>query len=53
MLDYYPQKRLLIVDLIGHNWMQGEFPTKEQIIADFSRRNEQLAAKTETNDIAE
>jgi len=26
MLDYHPSKRLLMADLIGHPWMQGEFP---------------------------
>lgn len=27
MLDYYPSKRLIMADLIGHPWMQGEFPS--------------------------
>ena len=27
MLDYHPSKRLLMMDLIGHPWVQGELPT--------------------------
>ena len=36
MLDYHPAKRLLMADLIGHPWMQGEFPTKEEVLAEFA-----------------
>ena len=28
MIDYHPSKRLLMADLIGHPWMQGDFPSE-------------------------
>ena len=31
MIDYYPQKRPLMVDIIGHPWMKGECATQEEI----------------------
>ena len=31
MLDYHPSKRLVMADLIGHPWMQGEFPSEDQV----------------------
>ena len=42
MLDYYPQKRFVTVDLIGHEWMQGEFPLSKQVMEEFTNRNEMI-----------
>lgn len=42
MIDFYPQKRPLMADIIGHPWMQGECATHEEIVAEFTDRNEQL-----------
>ena len=36
MLDYYPSRRLMMADLIAHPWMQGEFPTEQEIRAEFA-----------------
>ena len=38
MLDYHPTKRLMITDLIGHPWLQGEYPTTEEIKSAFAQR---------------
>ena len=27
-----------MADLIGHPWMQGEFPTEEEVMQEFSQR---------------
>lgn len=42
MLDYHPAKRLVMADLIGHPWMQGEFPSDEEVKAEFTRRKEEV-----------
>ena len=38
MLDFHPSKRLVMADLVGHLWMQGEFPTEEEVLEEFARR---------------
>ena len=38
MIDFYPQKRPLIVDIIGHPWMRGECATQEEIKQEFEKR---------------
>lgn len=42
MLDYHPAKRLVMADLIGHPWMQGEFPTDEEVAEEFTRRKQEV-----------
>ena len=45
MLDFLPSKRLLMADLIGHPWMQGEVATEEQVRLEFARRQEVCKAR--------
>jgi len=40
MIDFYPQKRPLMADIIGHPWMQGECATHEEIVQEFQERKE-------------
>lgn len=42
MIDYYPQKRPLMADIIGHPWMQGECATQEEIALEFAERKEMI-----------
>lgn len=42
MIDYYPQKRPLMADIIGHPWMQGETATQEEIAKEFEERSEMI-----------
>lgn len=38
MIDFYPHKRPLMADVIGHPWMQGECATPEEIAQEFAER---------------
>ena len=38
MIDFYPHKRPLMADIIGHPWMQGECATPEEIAQEFAER---------------
>ena len=40
MIDFYPQKRPLIADVIQHPWMLGETATFEEIQDEFNKRHE-------------
>lgn len=42
MIDFYPQKRPLMADIIGHPWMQGECATPEEIAQEFAERQEMI-----------
>ena len=42
MLDYHPSKRLLITDLIGHPWLQGECPTAEELQSEIETRQNSI-----------
>ena len=44
MLQFNPNQRLGIVDIIGHPWMQGEMPSSEAIRAEFAQRHSQVKA---------
>ena len=47
MLDYYPSRRLMMADLIAHPWMQGEYPTEEEIQSELAyRKNENQQEET-------
>jgi len=38
MIDFYPHKRPLMADIIGHPWMQGECASPEEIAQEFAER---------------
>jgi serine/threonine protein kinase len=42
MIDFYPQKRPLMADIIGHPWMQGECATHEEVVKEFEERKEMI-----------
>ena len=44
MIDFYPQKRPLMADIIGHPWMRGECATYEEIAQDFAQRKIEVQA---------
>lgn len=44
MIDYYPQKRPMMADIIGHPWMHGETATQQEIITEFAERHEMIKA---------
>lgn len=47
MLDYYPSRRLMMADLIAHPWMQGEYPTEEEIRSELAfRKNDNEQEET-------
>ena len=45
MLDYYPSRRLMMADLIAHPWMQGGFPTEQEIRTEFASRDSSVNQK--------
>ena len=42
MLAFQPDKRLSLEEILEHPWFQGEVPSKEDIIADFTARKEKV-----------
>ena len=42
-----------MVDIIGHTWMQGEFPLEDQVIEDFTQREEMLKETEDVDDVEE
>lgn len=47
MIDFYPQKRPLMADIIGHPWMQGEVASREEIVKEFAERQEMIQTSDE------
>jgi hypothetical protein len=38
MLQYHPTQRLTISDIIGHQWMQGQIATHQEVNGFFAQR---------------
>jgi len=40
MLDYHPSGRLMMADVIGHPWVQGNTPSDADVQAEFANRHQ-------------
>merc|ERR1711971_214608 len=51
MLQLHPHQRLCMADIIGHPWMQGEVSSRDEVVAEFQKRQEiNKARATEEED---
>lgn len=49
MLSLDPNNRPTIEQVMAHSWMQGFEPTKEQVMAEFGKRDEEVKASIEAD----
>jgi len=47
MLKLEPSQRATVSDILSHPWMQGDSPSKEEVTAEFEKRNEQVKQSLE------
>ena len=47
MFEVHPSRRYSLMDIIGHPWMTGKMPTRQEIQAEFTDRHQLVNENTQ------